>query len=1132
MISKEAILEVSASTRHIILTDITANIKKIEELVEAIDAPQNPLEIEIFKAKMNPPEYLIGLANQIMTPLTEGSPFHLVPQDSTNSIYIVSTPRLIEKALSILTNLDTPSSAPKKSIASENIFVYKSTYRPSSEIEKSLQNIAKDLEESGYPESGLLEIIHHMKWIKDTSSFLFTGNKESLAKIKEILLAIDVPSKEKMAEERESFFMYKPISRPAQEIIAALQEIEKNLSSATQVKDKSLIHLLSSVKLIDTTHTLLFTGDSSTFPKLKELLASVDGEGHKGIKEWRAENFMLYEPQHMSKEQIQKHLDQVASHLDQSGVPEKDLIQSIKSMHWIGDSHSFMFVGTENSLKRIKELLAAFDSSSEKKKQAEESSYFLYKLQNVTGNMIEEDLDRFAEKLKVQGIGEPKLIKCIERIKWVKETNSILITGPTSIIEEVKELIGKYDVPRKDKLTSPHGNFFMYKPQNLTYSQIEKSLKDIAENLQKAKLADPNLLNAINSVKYISSTNSLVFTGNSESLEKIESLIKTIDLPGGKGIIEEEKGGKPTFFLYQIRHVPVQTLISSLQAITTDLKKAGGADVDLLSALASAKYQKNTNSLLFTGTPNALDKVKSLLDKFDLAPGMHPKPDGPSAFIIYKPQYLSGPAIESALQDFAAHLKVTGFMNEKLYGSIESMKWDEKNNHLIFTGDSKSLDEVKGLLATFDLPGKEGAINQPTSDLQPIDNTTFLVYKLQYHKGDEIHNALKKIGTELSAMKANVKDTLLNAIQSIQWIEITNSLLCSGDQETMTRLRELIRNLDIPLKQVFIEMLVIQTNLTNLLDFGLEWGSRLKYRDKFITGTSNFQPAVSSGSSSGGNTLSLSPFNSDFNKVNGVVPPNANLLQLGGGFDLGIIGDIIMHKGRSFLSLGTLLTALKQDSETTIMMTPKIIAQDGKTATIFIGSNIPYLSANTLTISGGSQQTTQNLDYQDIGMNLTITPFLGNTNIVSLNIDMENSQQLTDAAGNVINQPVQGLTGITTSKTSMNTTVHIPNKNFLILTGMVQETKNRARSGIPCLGSLPFIGAAFSRNNKTDSRNNLVIFIRPHIINSYKDMTSFTDTQEELFRENAGTKDLERDFDEGIDLIKSTDGEDEDNEEK
>ena len=111
--------------------------------------------------------------------------------------------------------------------------------------------------------------------------------------------------------------------------------------------------------------------------------------------------------------------------------------------------------------------------------------------------------------------------------------------------------------------------------------------------------------------------------------------------------------------------------------------------------------------------------------------------------------------------------------------------------------------------------------------IQEIDNVSFLVYKLQFHKGDEIQNALRQIAKDLMMTSAPVNKNLLNSINSVQWLEITNSLLCSGDQETITRLRELIKNLDIPLKQVFIEVLVIETTLTNALSFGLEWKREL-----------------------------------------------------------------------------------------------------------------------------------------------------------------------------------------------------------------------------------------------------------------------------------------------------------------
>jgi type III secretion protein C len=220
--------------------------------------------------------------------------------------------------------------------------------------------------------------------------------------------------------------------------------------------------------------------------------------------------------------------------------------------------------------------------------------------------------------------------------------------------------------------------------------------------------------------------------------------------------------------------------------------------------------------------------------------------------------------------------------------------------------------------------------------------------------------------------------------------------------------------------------------------------------------------------------------------------------------------------------MGSLLQALQDDREVSIVMTPKLITQDGKTSNIFIGQNIPFIGSQT-TNSGPNTVTTQNLEYRDVGMNLTLTPVLGNSDTVTLTINLENTNEEKDASGNTITSG--SVNGITTSKTTMTTTVHIPNKNFLVLSGMARDEKIRDKAGIPCLGGLPFIGAAFSQANTSKTKTNLVIFIRPHIINSYKDMVDLTDAQEDSFRENAGNALLEQEFEEGIERIKGLDDE-------
>ncbi|MFA5250389.1 MAG: secretin N-terminal domain-containing protein [Parachlamydiales bacterium] len=1020
MISAEALLEVLSENRQLIITDFNANIQKIAELIEIVDSPQNPLAIEIYKVKQNDPEYLIGLANQIMGPMAEGNPFILVPQVLNGTIYIVSTPKLIEKALSVLASLDSPArDETKKVLKAENVFIYKPERLNRSEIERSLDDIAKTLSQSGFAESGLIEIVKSRKWIKDTRTFLFTGTPEAITKLTEILSKIDRSSTGKIGEEGdETFFTYKPENRPPEEIAEAIKEIGDNLKKS-RAADNSLIETINSVKIVSATQSLMFTGLSSTFEKIKELLASIDLAGSKG--------------------------------------PEK-------------------------------------------------SNYFLYRLKHVSGAVIEEDLDNFVDKLKTQHLKNPELIRLIENAKWIKETNSLLITGTPKAIQEAKDLIAEYDVPRSTANGSSD-NFFIYKPQFASPAYIEKSLKDISLNLQRANLSDPSLLSAIQSMKFIDSTNSLAFTGSKETIEKIKNLLNTIDVPSAMPSFGKTEG-KSTYLLYQIKNANYQQLITSLRAFASDLKSTS-TDPSFIGALDSLKYKSETNALLFTGSPEALEKVRAIVERFDVASLSDLPQNGASAFFIYKPKHLSGPALENVLKEFSEHLKTTGFTDNALFIMIQNMRWVEKSESLVFSGDNKTIDELKNLLATFDVPGKDtGAV---LNAIQPIEDTSFLVYKLQYHKGDEIQTALKQIAKEMIKNEAQIKQELLASINSIQWIRLTNSLLCSGKPELMGKLKELIQSLDVPLKQVFIEILVVETSLTNLLSFGLDWGSKMKYKDRFTAGTSNQTS----------NTAHTSDtFMTNLSSISESTTPQSSMIPFTDAFDLGIIGDIILHKGRSFLSMGSFIKALQTDDESSVVMTPKILTQDNKTATIFIGSNIPYLGSQTAIVGGATSSTTQNLEYRDVGMDLSLTPVLGGADIVTLDINLKRTvvDSSTSAASSTVS-------GITTSKTTMQTTVHMPDKNFLVLSGMVTETKTKKRVGVPCLGGLPWIGAAFSERDNLEDRRNVVIFIRPHIINSYQDMVAITETQEDYFREKTGSPVLEQEFDEAAEMLKAMDNE-------
>lgn len=372
----------------------------------------------------------------------------------------------------------------------------------------------------------------------------------------------------------------------------------------------------------------------------------------------------------------------------------------------------------------------------------------------------------------------------------------------------------------------------------------------------------------------------------------------------------------------------------------------------------------------------------------------------------------------------------------------------------------------------------------------------FQIYKLKYHQGKDIQDTIKKIANDLKNYDEE-SSHLLRAIHSMQWVQSTNSLIYNGAQDGIEQLTDLIQSLDVPQKQIFIEVLVIETDVKNLLDFGLEWGGGGKYRDKFGYGTGNFPT-----------TPSQSPFAKTLQSTNAMNPPTGtNQFPIGRGFDLGVIGNIILHKGTSYFSLGSLISALEVEGNSTIILNQKIITQDNKLSHIFVGDNLPF-TGSVVTNTGNNTVQNSNIEYRDVGVTLNITPLMGDSDVITLDI----TQEITEA----IDQ-ISETDGIRTTKTDMQTQAHVPDKSFLVLSGMMRNTKNHRQSGIPCLGGLPLIGAAFSKDKTTDEKRNIIVFVRPQIIHHVDDHRMITVYQEGQFQQQAGDQDL---FQKGVNMLK------------
>ena len=1126
MLSDSSLLEISAETKQLIVTDVTTNVDKISTLLATIDIPHTSLEIDSFEVQNSDPAGLIALATQILTPFAEGNPLIFVPHAGTRTIFIVSTPYLVERALAVLEDLDIP---PLQSIQEtqqatlQKVFLYKLQHQHIEAMMGSLNQMADELQARG-GSSNLVEALKQAKPIKEADSILFISNEETIAKIKEIVPTLDTITPETPRLGTSDFYIYKIQAVPHGQLESSIEQMTENLEKAPR-PDQALITALNSRKYIKETNSFIFTGTPVALQRVQSLLASMD-VAHP-VREKGGEVF-LYKPKYVSKAQLQEALTQLAKTLSAENSSDVRLSETIGSVNWVSDTQTFIFHGDPATIARLKDLLSALDAPEGLNGEGART-FYVYKLQNATGDTVISNLQKVAKNLEESGLPNQPLIDTIKTAKWMKDNNSLVLTGSSSAIDQAKNLVEQFDVagqPPPPSLSANKSSFYIYQPVNQSPQTVQAALEDIGQDLETSGLIDPDLLLTLQTVRYVESSNSLVFTGSPESITKVKELIAHVDVVSPEEVHIQQLGHL-TFLIYKIQYVPGAQLTSALRGLATDLQRTGAIDQNVVNAINSMKWIKETNSILFTGSAATLQQVELMVKKFDipaLAPQPQPQISMPvsSNFVVYTPKNQPGEELIKILEEFEQNLISAGVSDKNLFDSINNLKWVPRTCSLIISGDNDAITKVEDLLRRFDIPSREPSPIPPS--IESIENTSFLIYKLQYHQGSEILSALKEITVEIIKSNASANQNLVNAINSLQWVKVTNSLLASGEQETLSKLRDLVQNLDVPLKQIFIEILVIETSLTNTQNFGLQWGGKFQYLNRFSAGTGNFplsnpnSSATSPSVNIGGTTT-----NPGISQVNGTTTPSTTMIPFTTGWDLGVIGDIIMHKGKSFLSLGSLVNALQADTDSTVLLNPKIITQDNRTSTIFVGNNIPFIGSLVTSSQTGFFNQSSNIEYRDIGFNLTITPTVGTNDVVTMDISNDISEVTnTPNIGTTQNSTV---TGIQTSHTTMTTRVHVPSKHFVVLSGMIQDSKARFRSSVPCLGGLPVIGAAFSENDRLVSKQNVIFFVCPHVINTIEEYKEITEKQEHTFKEDASLPVLKEEFDAGVDLVKTPENE-------
>ncbi|MEB3767294.1 type IV pilus secretin PilQ [Acinetobacter sp. MD2] len=315
--------------------------------------------------------------------------------------------------------------------------------------------------------------------------------------------------------------------------------------------------------------------------------------------------------------------------------------------------------------------------------------------------------------------------------------------------------------------------------------------------------------------------------------------------------------------------------------------------------------------------------------------------------------------------------------------------------------------------------------------LSPLQTETMV---LNYVKAADvkkmIDDAATKVGGGTNSSEEGMR-SLMSSRGSIVIDTRTNTVIMNDTAAKIEQLRNIIKQIDLPVKQVMIEARIVRTQLDLAHELGVKWG--------LVKPTSASSWDQGKYNSSGGLNV-----------------------DLGASTAYGTLSLGLLRLGSSILDLQ--LAASQSDGKSEVLSTPKVMTGDKQEALIRSGMKIPY---STTSANSGTTTT-----FQEAVLELKVVPSITPDNKVQMKLDISKDtlgSQLTDA-------------GYAINVNKLQTNVLVADGETIVLGGLYEDEVTNSVKKVPLLGDIPVIGNLFKNSQRSDSKRELLIFITPRIV--------------------------------------------------
>jgi general secretion pathway protein D len=413
---------------------------------------------------------------------------------------------------------------------------------------------------------------------------------------------------------------------------------------------------------------------------------------------------------------------------------------------------------------------------------------------------------------------------------------------------------------------------------------------------------------------------------------------------------------------------------------------------------------------------------------------------------------------------------------------------DERTNSLIVLASRPRTAEIRDVVRRLDVEvpggGRIHVYYLKYADAEELANTISALLSGQpaAPTGGGLSGGIGSAQTQLASSQAGAAQALRSSISELAGgVTVTadpptNALLIQATQEGFKTISKVIAKLDIPRPSVLVEALIMEVDVTDSIDLGFSGLVRITQGDgdSFVIGSltdtvlQNEEGDADDGGTEGDGVLD-------------------NLLAALADNPANFIGGAAVESGTTLIQ--GLIRASATVNGTNILSAPHILTLDNEEAEIKVGDNIPIISSRVQSAAGieqdvdddvsGSLATSQNIERQDIGITLRVTPQISEGDTLRLEI----FQEVT-----AVNEGLTGITGsaqevgVALSNRKIENVVTVSDEETVVIGGLIDENQQDQETKVPWLGDIPILGWLFKTTGDSIQKRNLLVFLTPHII--------------------------------------------------